>query len=58
LRIVTATDGSSSFKDQSIWLDRSTRGRQAELNGGYDIHLFDPGGVVAEIQSTLDDIRR
>ena len=49
MRIVTVTDGPSSFKDQSIWLDRSTPGRQAEFNGGSDNPLFDPDGVVAEI---------
>jgi hypothetical protein len=49
LRIGTVTDGPSSLKDQSIWLDLSTRGRQAEFNGGSDNPLFDPGGVVAEI---------
>jgi hypothetical protein len=57
LRIVTATDGQSNVKDQSFWLDLSSRAEQTTLEGGHDLSSENPAGVVAEIQSTLDAIQ-
>jgi hypothetical protein len=37
LRIVTATDGQSNVKDQSFWLDLSSRAEQTTLEGGHDL---------------------
>jgi pimeloyl-ACP methyl ester carboxylesterase len=57
LRIVTATDGQSSVKDQSVWLKLSSDARQTTIAGGHDLHWEKPESVVAEIQSTLEAIR-
>ncbi len=57
LVVVTATDGQSSVKDQSAWLRLSSRSRQTTLEGGHDLHEENPGGVVAEIEATLDAVR-
>jgi hypothetical protein len=54
---VTAADGQSSAKDQSFWLDLSSRAEQTTIEGGHDLASENPDGVVAEIQATLDEIR-
>jgi pimeloyl-ACP methyl ester carboxylesterase len=53
VRIVTATEGQSSVKDQSYWLELSPLASQTTLEGGHDIHEDNPDGVVAEIKATL-----
>jgi pimeloyl-ACP methyl ester carboxylesterase len=56
LRVVTATDGQSSVKNQSVWLKLSSDAQQTTLAGGHDLSSENPDGVVAEIQSTVDEI--
>jgi hypothetical protein len=56
LRVVTATEGYESVKQQSAWLGVSSRSRQTTLEGGHDLHEENPDGVVAEIESTLESI--
>jgi hypothetical protein len=46
-----------NVKDQSFWLDLSSRAEQTTLEGGHDLSSENPAGVVAEIQSTLDTIQ-
>ncbi len=58
LVVVTATEGQETVKQQSAWLRVSSRSRQTTLEGGHDLHEENPDGVVVEIDSTLEAIRR
>lgn len=58
VRIVTATDGQSSAKDQSFWLDLSSRAEQTTIQGGHDLTSENPAGVIAEIQEALDTVQK
>jgi pimeloyl-ACP methyl ester carboxylesterase len=49
LVVVTATQGASDVKDQSVWLRSSPDGRQVELDGRHEIYLDDPEGAAAEV---------
>ena len=56
LWVVTATEGQSNVKDQSYWLDLSSRSKQTTVEGGHDLASANPSAVVAEIESFLDSI--
>lgn len=58
LVVVTATEGNETVKQQSAWLRVSSRSRQTTLEGGHELHKENPDGVVTEIESTLESIRR
>lgn len=53
LVVVTATQGDSNVKDQSVWLPSSPDARQVELEGGHEIYLDDPEGAAAEVLGLL-----
>jgi alpha/beta hydrolase fold len=56
LLVVTATEGDSSVKDQSFWLELSSVAEQTTLAGGHDLSGENPAAVVADIESVLDSI--
>jgi predicted alpha/beta hydrolase family esterase len=56
VRIVTASDGQSSEKDQSFWLRLSPLATQETLEGGHVISSDDPDGVVAQIIEVLGEV--
>ncbi|HET7236105.1 MAG TPA: alpha/beta fold hydrolase [Actinomycetota bacterium] len=52
--IVTATEGQSDVRDQSVWLELSSLATQASLEGGHNIHWDNTEGVLSAILSTLE----
>jgi pimeloyl-ACP methyl ester carboxylesterase len=57
LTVVTATNGQSNVEDQAFWLQVSPQATQVELEGGHDIDLDNPDGVVAEILRAVEEAR-
>lgn len=56
--VVTASGGQSADPDeQKVWLAGSSSPRQIVLDGGHEIYLDDPDGVLAEIVKVLDAVR-
>ena len=56
--VVTASGGQSDDPDeQKVWLEGSSKPRQVVLDGGHEIYLDDPDGVLAEIVEVLETAR-
>jgi pimeloyl-ACP methyl ester carboxylesterase len=56
--VVTASGGQSADPDeQRVWLEGSSDPSQVVLDGGHEIYLDDPDGVLAEIVSVLETVR-
>jgi hypothetical protein len=55
--VVYATRGQSRSSDeQRVWLEGSSKPELVVLDGGHDIYVDDPQGVLAAISDVLDDV--
>jgi pimeloyl-ACP methyl ester carboxylesterase len=57
LTVVTGTAGASGVEDQSFWLPLSPDATQVELEGGHDIDLDNPSGVLEQVLLAIEDAR-
>lgn len=57
LTVVTASGGQSDVADQSFWLAISPEATQLELEGGHDLDIDSPDGVLKQILSAVEAFR-